>query len=87
MKLISSIELSILDPNDVEIAAEAQWHGRVGCKSDPLLLILFGGKRVTPFEWRVRGYSLPSIASTFKLIYPPHKLQGLIFSDSPFIRP
>lgn len=67
---------------------EFEFYGRGGTHSTSLLIWNINGKRLTPFEMKIKGISLPTkyMTESFKFMYPKELVAQLIYSDNPFLR-
>lgn len=59
-------------------------YSRFGSKSPELWIIVSEGKRITPFEMKVRGYKL-TLNSFFKVVYR-ESIKNLIPHDNPLFK-
>lgn len=66
--------------------ARVEYHTRGGSKSpSSMYLVLKGGRRVSPYEARVKGIHL-TLNSELTLIYKDSDLKGLMYGDNPWLR-
>lgn len=77
-ELIHGVELSSGEKITIE-----KW-GRSGSKSVPLYIWLYRGRRVAPFERRVREFPEITFSGLFTLIYG--KALDAIFKEESFVR-
>lgn len=78
-----SFNSTVVRPDGKAVTALICVHTRGGSKSDKLVMIHYRGKRLTPYEQRIRGWSW-SLNMLFKITYG-EALRSLITESNPFM--
>jgi hypothetical protein len=82
LKLFTAIEIQLYD--GTKGSATVEVHSRQGTKSPELYLIIYKGKRYTPYEQALGLISLTWI-SVAKMYYDFPKMKDLIYAENPLL--
>lgn len=69
--------------NGTSVKVEIHRYRRKGWKNQPLDIIFYNGRIITPYEQRVKGWSYP-IGTLFRMIYCDIDLSALIWSPGKY---
>lgn len=85
--LYFSIKGKVTDPSGALVQAVIHSYSRGGSRSPELWVIAYGGRRITPFEQRVRNWLIP-VPTLLRLIYhfSSESIGDLIYKDNPLLR-
>lgn len=78
MKIIKNVP--VLNRLGKELRVDVEVWTRDGTESPTTYILHYNGRRITPFEQRIRGWSF-TLNGLFKLVYSEH-LERLIPTDS-----
>ncbi len=81
-KTEDKIFVTRLDGVEVEVVEYCYTRG--GSHSPTLFIWEYQGKRITPYERRLRGWK-QTINQIFKSVYRPELIKDLIFQENPFL--
>lgn len=74
---------SVVLPDGSSTKAQIHVYSRNGWKSNKLIMIHVNGKRITPYEQRLRGYKL-DLSTLMRIMYS-ESLRKLVYTKNPFL--
>lgn len=74
----------VLDPKGLTIFVSIIGYGRKGTQSPITRILVHNGKRITPYEQRIRGWKIP-LSTIFELTYRDIKIKDLTYNKNPFL--
>lgn len=77
IELIKNVEVTY---NGKKVTVDIERHSRNGSKSPQLDIYIFKGKRITPFEQRIRGWGI-TLHGLFKTVYS-NKLSDFLYQEN-----